>query len=304
MPDRTSGRGRSPTKHQGESPPCAAAGLPPQAGGGRFSWRICFRRCRRAVGTVRVAVRLLAAGSDQPTMQFDVIDTGIGMTEAQIARLFRPFSQADESITRKHGGTGLGLAISKRLAQQLGGDIGVSSTPGEGSTFSLTIQVGSLDGVELIDHRAEGPRSAEPCRQPAGSLAGLNCRILLAEDGLDNQRLIALLLRKAEAEVVVADNGKTACELALAARDDGNPFDVILMDMQMPVMDGYDATAMLRQAGYSGPIIALTAHAMKEDRDRCLGAGCDDYTAKPIDRQRLISLVAKYAGHRAQRLLT
>jgi signal transduction histidine kinase/ActR/RegA family two-component response regulator len=250
-------------------------------------------------GTVRVVGRLLGAGSGEPMMQFDVSDTGIGMTEAQIARLFRPFTQADESITRKHGGTGLGLAISKRLAQQLGGDISVVSAPGKGSTFSVTVRTGSLDGVELIDWPRESQILAGGCKPPATSLAALDCRILLAEDGPDNQRLIALFLKKAGAEVVVADNGRAAYEAAMAARDDGNPFDVILMDMQMPVMDGYDATAMLRQVGYAGPIIALTAYAMKEDRERCLKVGCNEYTAKPVDRERLISLVARYAPQRA-----
>jgi len=255
------------------------------------------------IGKVRLVVRLINADSDEPIMQFDVIDTGIGMTETEIAKLFQPFSQADESTARKHGGTGLGLAISKRLAEKLGGDITVKSTPGEGSVFSVTIQVGPLDGVELVNCPTEALLPADSHKQPAASLAGFDCRILLAEDGPDNQRLIAFLLRKAGAEVVVADNGQTACDLALAARDKGDPFDVILMDMQMPVMDGYDATAKLREAGYSGPIIALTAHAMKEDRDRCLSVGCDDYTTKPIDRNRLISLVAQYTPQHARRPL-
>ena len=119
--------------------------------------------------------------------------------------------------------------------------------------------------------------------------------MLLAEDGHDNQRLIALLLKKAGGEVAVAENGKIAHDLALAARDEGPPFDVILMDMQMPVMDGYEATQLLRELGYKGPIIALTAHAMTFDRQKCLNAGCDAYMAKPIDRQRLLAKIAAYA---------
>ncbi len=199
------------------------------------------------------------------------------------------------------GGTGLGLAISKRPAEKLGGDLTVKSTPGKGSVFSVTIRVGPLDGVELVNCPVETESAAEAYEQPTAPPAALDCKILLAEDGPDNQRLLAFLLKKAGAEVVVADNGQTACELALAARDGGNPFDVILMDMQMPVMDGYAATATLRRADYLGPIIALTAHAMKEDRERCLNVGCDDYMAKPIDRDRLISLVARYAPQPAHR---
>jgi CheY-like chemotaxis protein len=124
----------------------------------------------------------------------------------------------------------------------------------------------------------------------------LDCRILLAEDDLDNQRRISLLLKEAGAEVTVADNGQVAHGLALVARDEGTPFDVILMDMQMPVMDGYDATAKLRDAGHTAPIIALATHAMSTDRDKCLKAGCDDFTTKPIDQEKLISLVAEYAS--------
>ena len=127
--------------------------------------------------------------------------------------------------------------------------------------------------------------------QPSAALAG---RILLAEDGPDNQRLISFMLRKAGAEVVVADDGQQALATALAARAGGQPFDVILMDMQMPVMDGYEATRQLRSAGYTGAIIALTAHALSGDREKCLAAGCDDYATKPIQRASLFATVARY----------
>jgi len=248
------------------------------------------------VGKVRLVARLLDAESDEPKMQFEVVDSGIGMTEEQIASLFKPFQQADTSTTRRFGGTGLGLTISKRLASKLGGDIAVTSTLGEGSTFTVTVGTGPLDGVELLDIPSETQLPTNSDKKPAVAKAKLDCRVLLAEDGPDNQRLIAFLLKKAGAEVTVADNGQIAHDLALAARNDGTPFEVILMDMQMPVMDGYDATRKLREAAFTGPIIALTAHAMSTDRGKCLNAGCDDYMAKPIDRDKLISVVADYAS--------
>jgi PAS domain S-box-containing protein len=247
------------------------------------------------LGKVRLVARLLDAESNDPKMQFEVVDSGIGMTPEQMAKVFTPFSQADASTTRKFGGTGLGLTISKRLANKLGGNIGIKSTVGEGSTFTVTVRTGPLDGVTLVDNPTEAQPLAKPDTKPVAFNIDLDCRVLLAEDGPDNQRLISFLLKKSGAEVVVADNGRIACDLALAARDEGTPFDVILMDMQMPVMDGYEAVGRLREAGYADPIIALTAHAMSTDKEKCLAAGCDDYATKPIDRKRLVSLVAKYA---------
>jgi signal transduction histidine kinase/CheY-like chemotaxis protein len=249
------------------------------------------------VGGVRLVARLLDAESDASRMQFEVVDSGIGMTEEQIANLFKPFQQADTSTSRKHGGTGLGLTISQRLAEKLGGAISVESTSGEGSTFTVTVKTGSLHGVGLLDDPTETRLSVESGKESIIPKTHLGCRVLLAEDGPDNQRLIMFLLKKAGAEVTVAGNGRIAQDLALAARDEGIPFDVILMDMQMPVMDGYEATARLRDAGYTSPIIALTAHAMSTDRAKCLNAGCDDYLTKPLDSEDLISLVAQHAAH-------
>ncbi|MDY0165229.1 MAG: PAS domain S-box protein [Thermoguttaceae bacterium] len=251
-------------------------------------------------GSVRIVVQLLNDLPGGARLRFDVIDTGIGIAEPQIARLFQPFTQADSSTTRQFGGTGLGLTISKRLAEVLGGDITVTSTPGVGSTFSLIIETGSLAGVALL----ELPSETGDLSQLAPVLSGenslpehsrLDCRILLAEDGPDNQRLIAHLLEKAGADVTVVENGQAAVDEALAAEQRGSPFDVILMDMQMPVMDGYAATQKLRQRGYKGAIVALTAHAMADDRRKCLDAGCDDYATKPIDRARLLKVVAEHA---------
>ncbi len=247
-------------------------------------------------GGVRLVTRFVDDGAE-PNIQFDVVDTGLGMTKEQVGKLFQAFTQADTSTTRKFGGTGLGLMISKRLAEMLGGDITIESKPGEGSTFRVTINTGSLDGVKMIadplsatiitpDMTATAPSTDQP------ALEG-RC-ILLAEDGPDNQRLITHFLKKAGAEVTVKENGKLAADAALAARDEGNPFDVILMDMQMPVMDGYEATGLLRQKGYTAPIIALTAHAMAGDRQKCINAGCDDYATKPIGRKKLIETIRQH----------
>ena len=241
-------------------------------------------------GEVRLAVRL-TGDSGSPRLHFDVTDTGIGMNEEQINKLFQPFTQVDNSSTRKFGGTGLGLCISKHLAEAMGGTIEVRSEPGKGSTFSVTIDPGPLAGIHMIQNAQEALLDRPPSATAATpDKIVLHGRILLAEDGPDNQRLICLLLTKAGAEVTAVENGQLAVEAALAAREAGKPFDVILMDMQMPVMDGYDATRQLRKRGYTAPIVALTAHAMADDRQKCLDAGCDDY-ASQADRP------AEASGH-------
>jgi CheY-like chemotaxis protein len=243
------------------------------------------------VGGVRVVVSMEPACNNERMLRVDVIDTGIGISEKGAAALFQPFSQVDMSTHRRFGGTGLGLTISKRLAKMLGGDITVASVLGKGSTFSLTVAAGSLEEVAQIVPAVKAFASDESAPRILPRLDG---RILLAEDGPDNQRLIVHILRKAGAEVTVADNGQSAVDLALAAAADEDAFDVILMDIQMPIIDGYEATHRLRNAGYARPIIALTAHAMKQDQQNCMNAGCDDYLTKPIDRAALLNLVAKH----------
>lgn len=245
-------------------------------------------------GEVRVETRLVQGGERPPMIQIDVIDTGIGLSAEHVARLFQPFSQADSSTTRKYGGTGLGLAISKRLAEMLGGDITVQSVLGRGSTFSVTVAIGDLTGVPML----ESPSLETGVSRPApstnfSSAVPLQCRILLAEDGPDNQRLIRFILEKAGARVTIVGNGQEAVEAALAACDRREPFDVILMDMQMPVMDGYTATARLREVGYAGLIVALTAHAMEGDDLKCRDAGCDGYLTKPIERAKFLATIAR-----------
>jgi CheY-like chemotaxis protein len=242
-------------------------------------------------GSVRLVARLAQNAEGHSMLHFDVIDTGIGLTSQQVSKLFKPFSQADSSATRRFGGTGLGLSISKRLAKMLGGEIAVSSIPEKGSTFSLTIDAGHLEGAAMLQARVDGVLPAARATDAIAAPITLTGRILLAEDGPDNQRLISFILKKCGAEVALAENGQIAVKEASAAWKEGRPFDVILMDMQMPVMDGYTATRELRGKGYNGPIIALTAHAMAEDRQRCIDAGCNDFATKPIDRQKFLALV-------------
>ncbi|MGB0717286.1 MAG: response regulator, partial [Phycisphaerae bacterium] len=229
-------------------------------------------------------------------MNFDVADTGIGMTEEQCARIskFEAFSQADESTTRKFGGTGLGLRISQALSVMLGGTITVESTHGVGTTFHLSIGAGDVDPNDLVMPNEISARSAKPikndksqtdCDALASSLHNVN--IMLAEDGPDNQRLISFHLKKAGANVVIAENGRIAVEKFFEAEEDDKP-DIILMDMQMPELDGYSATRLLRKRGCDLPIIALTAHAMEGDRQKCMDAGCSDFLTKPVDRNELV----------------
>lgn len=252
-------------------------------------------------GTVRLVVRLTSEDG-HPLLCFDVIDTGIGISEEHINKLFSPFTQVDSSTTRKFSGTGLGLYISKRLAEALGGDITVRSNSGKGSTFSVTVDPGPLNGIPMTKNAQEALLDHTPTTSAATpAKAELHGRVLLAEDGLDNQRLISFLLKKAGSDVVAVENGQLAVTEAINAWKQGQPFDVILMDMQMPVMDGYSATGELRSQGYIGTIIALTAHAMAEDRQKCFDAGCNDYITKPINRQKLLATLAHWEACEKQR---
>jgi signal transduction histidine kinase/ActR/RegA family two-component response regulator len=236
------------------------------------------------------------ADTDKSCVRFDVIDTGIGLTAEQIATLFQPFTQADCSTTRRYGGTGLGLTISQNLARMLGGEITVSSQPGLGSTFSLRLPVEPQTTWDDRPAAGHSPSSASPrpehaaTSHPSDPRPLHGCRILIAEDGPDNQRLFIMLLQRAGATVHLVGNGGDAVR-ALAECADG--FDLVLMDMQMPGMDGYAAARLLRDRGFTRPIIALTAHAMADDRRKCLDAGCSNYLTKPIDRATLIRTCAE-----------
>jgi PAS domain S-box-containing protein len=226
-----------------------------------------------------------------PRLVILVDDTGPGLTLAQAARIFSSFGQGDASVTRRHGGSGLGLAISQRLAQLLGGGVSIERTaPGEGACFRLELPLVAAASAAPVA-RLDAVPAALPAASPPAPLAG---RILLAEDGRDNQAIIAYFLRKAGAEVDLALNGRIALEMLARAEDEGRPYDLLLTDMQMPEMDGYTLAGELRARGARLPILALTAHAMAEDRQKCLDAGCDDYAVKPVDRARLLELCAEW----------
>ncbi|MCL4198483.1 MAG: response regulator [Phycisphaerales bacterium] len=246
-------------------------------------------------GWVRITTRLVEPeDGGEPVLRFDVADTGIGMSEEQVGRLFRPFSQADSSTTRRFGGTGLGLAICDRLARILGGRIEVQSCSDRGSTFSLFITTGSLEGVRLLRDCREALLEPEAGDRAAPQSVRLKGRILLVEDGKDNRDLLALYLRLGGAEVFEAENGQVACDLIDGLMAKGESVDAVLLDMQMPVLDGYSAAGRMRAAGFAGPILALTAHAMAQDRDRCLRAGCTDYLSKPVTQHNLLRSLARH----------
>jgi len=241
-------------------------------------------------GAVRLRARL-DSSSNRPKLIVDVIDSGIGMTPESLQKIFNPFTQADSSITRRFGGTGLGLSISRQCATALGGDLAVASEYGKGSTFTLTIDAGPIEAIKTFDPRKQTLSQIAGSSPVAGSLRLKPCRILVVEDGTSNQKLISVVLNRAGAAFELASNGQIGLDMALAGR-----FDVILMDMQMPVMDGFTAARRLREAGCKLPIIALTANAMKGEEEKCRSAGCSGYLPKPIDVDQLLRTLADLVG--------
>ncbi len=240
-------------------------------------------------GEVRISTSLVNG-----KIRLAISDTGIGMSPQQAQRLFQPFNQADVSTTRQFGGTGLGLAISKRLTEMMDGEIILESEAGLGSTFTVEIDPGDLTSIAMVNER---PLKTAPeddlSDQPDGGSGGI-ARILLAEDTLVNQKLAVRLLTKAGHKVDTANNGLEAMEMALGQWHGGTPYDVILMDMQMPIIDGYEATIKLRETGYALPIVALTANAMASDREKCIQAGCDDFATKPFQKKKLLQIISRW----------
>lgn len=258
-----------------------------------------------AYGTVDHDSSSVSSGPKrQHLIQFEIIDTGIGIAHKDLERVFLPFLQTEGSLIRRRGGIGLGLSLAKQLTEMLGGTITVKSQLGIGSTFTLTIHSEAPEGekIEKQDKKQEKGQKPNniPSNKPVSDLFAsptekplVGRRILIVEDTKINQIVISAQLIEAGAEVEFADNGQIGVE-KVETSDKNIPFDVVLMDMQMPVLDGYSATMLLRQKGYVIPIIAITAHTLIEDRQKTLDVGCDDYLPKPIDADLLVETIMKY----------
>lgn len=220
------------------------------------------------------------------TMTFLIKDTGIGMTEEECSRIFKPFAQADASTTRKHGGTGLGLSISKQLSEKMGGKLECFSRKGKGSCFKVVVSTGDLDLNNMMTKLEEAVNIFDNSDCTTKRLQG---NILLAEDSPDNQELITMYTNRTGANLTIVNNGEEAVEAGMVS-----DYDLILMDMQMPIMDGIEAITLLRASGYAKPIVTLTANVMAEDRQQCLDAGADGFLSKPIDLKKFYATLNKY----------
>ena len=241
-------------------------------------------------GGVTIDTRL-ERRSDNSVVIIDVTDTGIGMAAEQVNYVFTPFKQADSSITRRYGGTGLGLTISKQFSQALGGDISVESEPGIGSTFSVSVSTGSIEGVRLL--RADELLSEQWHVEEAQAKRWKfpQSSVLVVDDGEENRELLNVILSDIGIEVVTAENGQQALD-NISSRD----FDVVFMDVQMPLMDGYTAAGRIRKMNKSMPIVAMTADAMGGAEQKCLDAAYSHYMSKPIDIDALIERLAELLG--------
>ena len=243
-------------------------------------------------GEVTVLVEREWQEAEGVGLHFAVLDTGIGIPPEKQATIFEPFAQAETSTTRRYGGTGLGLPISAKLIKLMGGNIWLESEPGHGSTFHFTVRFGvqPARAAEAVTAEREEAEQARPPYRPGGFTRRL--RILVAEDNPVSQRLAFRILEKRHHQVVVAGNGQEAVDMTLA-----QPFDFVFMDVQMPGLDGYGASLVIREkekeTGNHLPIVAMTAHAMKGDREKCLAAGMDDYVSKPLTPEDLYAVIEK-----------
>ena len=227
--------------------------------------------------------------SKNKNLTFRVRDTGIGLTPEQQQGLFKPFSQADVSTSRKFGGTGLGLTISKQLVELLGGSVSVTSTIGQGSEFHVLLPVGNCSSTELL--LAEPQPAPETQPLPPSAPVQLRGEVLVAEDVVANRRLLEMMLKKTGVSLTFVENGRQAVEAT-----ENKHFDLILMDMHMPELDGYAATAQIRAKNATVPIIAITADALKDDVARCHEAGCCAHLEKPFNRKKIVSTLQEYLG--------
>jgi signal transduction histidine kinase/ActR/RegA family two-component response regulator len=233
-------------------------------------------------GGITMEVKWIAPArkATEGELVISIMDTGIGIAASDLDRIFLPFTQAESSMSRRYGGAGLGLSISRGLAENMGGTLTVTSRPGAGSRFELRVPVLDVtdeEHPEQIVQKSNAPASGDGPR-----------RILLAEDSQDAQELMRHFLGRFNAEIVSVENGKEAIDAVTNAEREHKAFDFVLMDMQMPVMNGFQATRILRQRGYQKPIIALTAHTLEGDREKCFESGCSDYISKPINWNVLI----------------
>ncbi|MEJ5341158.1 MAG: ATP-binding protein [Thermogutta sp.] len=264
-------------------------------------------------GRVWIEIELDRTPVDQPVLEFRVCDTGVGMSPDQIGRLFQPFRQGEAGTYRQYGGTGLGLLISRRLARLLGGDISVESTPGKGTIFHVRVATGPLENVSFVEGQefvvtgtagrsqsmAKGQESSLAPHSPRNSQAvsgPLKGRVLVAEDFLDNRRLVQRILEKAGLTVTTVENGRDAIAQYRQARHHRRPFDLILMDVEMPEMDGITAVRELRQSGCTVPILALTAHNDPRCVEQFLESGFSGYVPKPVYQEQLLEAVAQFLG--------
>jgi signal transduction histidine kinase/ActR/RegA family two-component response regulator len=268
--------------------------------------QVIYNLLGNAIKFTRVGGVTLTVAADVPgELTIAVSDTGIGIADDAQRRLFKAFEQADDSASREYGGTGLGLAIVERLVRLMHGRVRLSSKLGQGTTVTVRLPVEEIDvtvlegaafedaAPDVIAHAVAAPQELPPTRAE-GELAGK--RVLLVEDGADNRQLVTANLRRAGATVVAAEDGLEAVAAVRQAEQGERQFDAVLMDIQMPNLDGYAATAQVKDIRPDLPIIALTAHAMAEDRARCLRAGCDGYLSKPIKRKTLINELRRHAA--------
>ncbi len=230
--------------------------------------------------------------ADESAITIDVIDTGIGITPAQQKKIFEPFSQADTTTTRRYGGTGLGLTICTKLAQLMQGELSLTSEPGQGCCFSFTFAIAQVNNADIRHDISQVSANHDTAEHLPLLIPGLRGHVLVAEDSPDTQNLVALYIKKTGAQVTFVKNGQLAVEKAMA-----ETFDLVLMDIQMPIVDGVEATAILRQIGFQKPIIAFTANAEKHSLDNALDAGCDGHITKPIDQEVFFKVLAEYLPH-------